>query len=513
MRSIRSELLRVFLGVIGILAFAGLLFLLLHSYVVDGYKSQTDTTLKEYQLLKVADNLTTTYNNSFLGNADDTTAVNLKLNSARSSITRMTSYLNTAIVNNQSKAAFSGLKTTLAALLNAISQSEMALSQGDLSNYNNNRQQITKLYISVQQNDATLINSQLTYTNSISARLSRTYLDSEIFGGGALLLVTIFCIIYVFRFSVRFTRPLSELTSVALQISDGATNVPIKPTLLNRTDEIGSMASSFYIMLEKLKANLAQITEQKTEVEKQVIERTVELTQEEARLKSSVDSLSLGYIMTDSERQTILINEAAEFILSYQITNDGISQPDKKFSKGNWTSGDFERLFKSSFSFKDSLTKVMKEKQSIQRNDIEYNGRVLRIFITPVVENSKAIGTVILLEDITEEKVVERSKDEFFSIASHELRTPLTAIRGNSDMIRQFYAKKLKDPDFSQMVDDIHTSSVRLISFVNDFLDVSRLEQGKLQLVLESFDAALVIEEIIADMKTLALEKHNQLVF
>ena len=65
--------------------------------------------------------------------------------------------------------------------------------------------------------------------------------------------------------------------------------------------------------------------------------------------------------------------------------------------------------------------------------NVEADGKIYRIFISPVLlpdVTTKPIGTAILVEDITEEQIMARSKDEFFSITSHELRTPLTAIRG-----------------------------------------------------------------------------------
>jgi signal transduction histidine kinase len=61
------------------------------------------------------------------------------------------------------------------------------------------------------------------------------------------------------------------------------------------------------------------------------------------------------------------------------------------------------------------------------------------------------------------------------------------------------------------MIDDIHTSSIRLISIVNDFLDVSRLEQGKLKLNIQPFDICDVVKDVIFEMTELAREKHNQL--
>jgi len=115
---------------------------------------------------------------------------------------------------------------------------------------------------------------------------------------------------------------------------------------------------------------------------------------------------------------------------------------------------------------------------------------------------------VILMSDITERKIMERSKDEFFSIASHELRTPLTSIRGNSTMIMEYFPDLVKDETLKEMLGDIHDSSERLIGIVNDFLDVSSLEQGKMVFKTESFDISEVIENVVYDLQSVAKGKN-----
>src|SRR3989338_2487658 len=141
--------------------------------------------------------------------------------------------------------------------------------------------------------------------------------------------------------------------------------------------------------------------------------------------------------------------------------------------------------------------------------EIILGAKVLRGIIAPIITGgggTKTIGYVLLFEDVTEAKVLERSRDEFFSIASHELRTPLTAIRGNSEMINTLYKDKIVDRDMADMLSDIHEASVRLIDIVNDFLDVARLEQGNVVVEKTPFDVAEPIERVFRDLR-LSLEK------
>jgi len=111
------------------------------------------------------------------------------------------------------------------------------------------------------------------------------------------------------------------------------------------------------------------------------------------------------------------------------------------------------------------------------------------------------------IKDESETKALARSRDEFFSIASHELRTPLTAIRGNTSMIMDYYKEVLKDKQLKEMIVDTHTASVRLIGIVNDFLDMSRLEQGRMEYKLENTNLTGIIDKVVKDLQETASEK------
>jgi signal transduction histidine kinase len=140
--------------------------------------------------------------------------------------------------------------------------------------------------------------------------------------------------------------------------------------------------------------------------------------------------------------------------------------------------------------------KARNDHKPTDKRNISLAGKFIDIFVAPIYVGGRDedfIGSALLIQDQTEAKVLERSRDEFFSIASHELRTPLTAIRGNTSLIQEHYSDKL-DPELKEMVNDIHDSSIRLIDIVNDFLNMGRLEQQRIDFKNESF----VIEDLIA---------------
>jgi PAS domain S-box-containing protein len=222
-------------------------------------------------------------------------------------------------------------------------------------------------------------------------------------------------------------------------------------TVLNLALLIG-----LYVLLIKQLENDRQ---RKAGVEEIVRERTAELEIEQARLQSSVDSLTTGFVMTDTEQRLLMFNETARRLLGMES-----NQPSTVLLQTD---------------LRDALEATMQDKKVHELSEHVAGERILRIIITPVVQNNNVIGAVVNIIDISEQKALDRSRDEFFSIASHELRTPLTALRGNTRMILDVYCSSITDKDVLDMLEDMNTATVRLIETVNAFLDMSSLEQNK----------------------------------
>jgi signal transduction histidine kinase len=218
-----------------------------------------------------------------------------------------------------------------------------------------------------------------------------------------------------------------------------------------------ALLTGLYILLIRQLENSRQEQER---VEDIVRKRTAELKIEQVRLQSSVDSLTTGFVMTDTEQKLLILNETARRLL-------GITRNDQS----NTTFDDSD--------LRHALEATVQDKKVRELPERVVGERILRIIIAPVIQNARVIGAVVNIIDISEQKALDRSRDEFFSIASHELRTPLTVIRGNIRMILDMYTKIITDKDVLDMLEDMNTASERLIETVNAFLDMSSLEQNK----------------------------------
>ncbi|MDD2696775.1 MAG: ATP-binding protein [Candidatus Pacebacteria bacterium] len=120
--------------------------------------------------------------------------------------------------------------------------------------------------------------------------------------------------------------------------------------------------------------------------------------------------------------------------------------------------------------------------------------------------------TAELKEAYEELQKLDKAKSEFVSIASHQLRTPLTAIKGYiSMMIEKTYGKppaKMQKP-----LENIYASNERLIKLVNDLLNVSRIEAGRIELKLEKTSVEEVISSVVEELKNEADIKNIYLKF
>ncbi|WP_224360993.1 ATP-binding protein [Hyalangium versicolor] len=118
-----------------------------------------------------------------------------------------------------------------------------------------------------------------------------------------------------------------------------------------------------------------------------------------------------------------------------------------------------------------------------------------------VVEGTPLV--ILCLRDVKERKEAERARIEFVSTVSHELRTPLTSIRGSLGLLEGGVMGELP-PAVVRMVRIARHNSERLIRLINDFLDLEKMEAGKLELHLEPLNVAELIEATFASVSGMA---------
>lgn len=138
------------------------------------------------------------------------------------------------------------------------------------------------------------------------------------------------------------------------------------------------------------------------------------------------------------------------------------------------------------------------------------DGRLIDVSLTisPILDKQGGIiGVSKIARDISEQKLIEQRKVDFIGMASHELKTPLTSLNAMIQVLQQ----KLRNSDdavLPAILDKAVRQTKRMTGLINGFLNVSRLESGKLVIDKENFDLSKLIAEQVSDIR-LAVSSHS----
>ncbi|MBI2902139.1 MAG: response regulator [Candidatus Methylomirabilis oxyfera] len=215
--------------------------------------------------------------------------------------------------------------------------------------------------------------------------------------------------------------------------------------------------------------------------------------EERDRLYAVFEATSDGIALFDLEGRLLLANLA--FRKLFGVIPEGLSRDDPAC-----TLAFLKSRAKDTTEFEREFRRLLLQRDTPERDRVELalpHPRSLLRVRTPVLdERGNLVGHVHTLRDVTKEQEVAQMKSEFVSRASHELRTPLTSIKGSLQLLIEG-ARNL--PPFEQELLSVCLRNTdRLIHLVNDILDLSKMEAGKLKLRLSDQVVAHLIERAVA---------------
>ena len=142
----------------------------------------------------------------------------------------------------------------------------------------------------------------------------------------------------------------------------------------------------------------------------------------------------------------------------------------------------------------------------------------VELYTIPVIVAGEQVGIIAMYHDITEllrarreAQAANTAKSHFLASMSHELRTPLNAILGYSEMLQED-AETAGQPGFVPDLQKIEAAGRHLLTLINDVLDLSKIEAGKMELYLESFEVKTVLEAVASTVEPLIHKNGNTLV-
>jgi PAS domain S-box-containing protein len=238
------------------------------------------------------------------------------------------------------------------------------------------------------------------------------------------------------------------------------------------------------------------------ELEKRVEERTAELFDAKERVEAVLSSVGDGVVVTDLDGKILTVNQAFEDQSGYP-GGEAIGQP----------------LF-ALLNGQDNREKTIEIEESLEK-DFRWSGELsttrkggrhydVLLTIAPVRnQDGEIIGYVTSQRDITQYKELERLKDQFILEVSHELRTPVTNMGLFAELLER--GKPEKKNEYMQV---LKTEISQLMRMIEDILDLSRLEVGKLKrTTFTDLDLNLLSEQVVAAHSPLAEEGGLDLIF
>lgn len=331
--------------------------------------------------------------------------------------------------------------------------------------------------------------------------------------------------------SVRITNPLQRITASTEKIAAGNYDVSALP--VNDRSEIGALARSFQKMV-------AQIQERNSAIE-----------EADLRNRSVVRLAAEGIILCSSTGQIQEINDAALRIFGYTFEET----KDRSFDLLLEHSPDEDDCLRGTHTISCSsavsdlaqMTTPCTERTGQHKDGSLFplevsvsqvklpNGTTLfTVIARDITERKRLTSELKELNDRLEQRVKRRTaeleqkkldleaardqaleashaKSAFLAQMSHELRTPLNSIIGYSELLMDDAKDGTQDPTTLADLKKIVGSGHHLLALINDVLDVSKIEAGKMELCLEEFDLATEVRGIVTTVEPLVQKNSNTL--
>jgi PAS domain S-box-containing protein len=236
-----------------------------------------------------------------------------------------------------------------------------------------------------------------------------------------------------------------------------------------------------------------------------------------ARVRAALDTLAEGLVVIDKKQSIVLANQAFASLLG-AASEDLLGKPLAAFG---WIAPDGSPLQKDQFPWVAAM-----RSGTVQRDCLVYltdAAGKLHMFhanCSPVAGgDGKTGGVLISLDDVTqlEEQKVElrqaqeaadaanRAKSEFLANMSHEIRTPMNAILGFTEVLKRGWGKNEREA--RRHLDTIHSSGKHLIELINDILDLSKVEAGRMEVERIDCEPHRVLQEVVKVLGVRARDK------
>jgi len=303
-----------------------------------------------------------------------------------------------------------------------------------------------------------------------------------------------------YRLQRVISEPIRELAETASSVS-AHESYSIRATKRSK-DEIGVLVDQFNGMLDRIQQRDVAIQKTHDDLERRVEERT-------AYLNALIENSPLAIMVLDSSEKVQLCNPAFEQMFQYSRLDIVGKAADGLLAEGSLLA-EARGISRGTLDGTpvNLVTRRMRRDKSMV--DVE-------LHVVPLVMNGQVVGSLGIYQDISARKLVEeamrqakeaaeassRAKSEFLANMSHEIRTPMNGIMGMTELVLDTEL----DSEQREYLNMAKLSADSLLSLINDILDYSKIEAGKLEIDAIDFNLG---DSLGDTMKTMSLRAHQK---
>ena len=318
--------------------------------------------------------------------------------------------------------------------------------------------------------------------------------------------ITFTLLIIFFFLRILITKPLILLTKTAYGIAAGNVYTSVPDTVLKHHGELSILANAindmsgvYQSMIKNTERMFAAAAIGKLDVRDDATKYRGDIQKVIKQVNNTLDAMEL-YLNSIPESIFIMGHDFKTHFLNDQYVKNFGNMPALEF---------ITRIFPRDSEYEESyhqkqlvniLADILKQPDNnaiVWINDLCFSVIFREINLSETSKNSVlviAIDVTDLMEEKEKAQAISKAKSDFLSRMSHEVRTPMNAILGITEI--QLQDENIS-PDMQEALSEIYNSGYLLMDIINDILDLSKIEAGKLELVPVNYDVASLINDTL----------------
>ena len=298
----------------------------------------------------------------------------------------------------------------------------------------------------------------------IESRMLKTVSIAIVFAVIAMLIASFFV-------SIMISRPLYEMSATAKRLAGGDFS---RKAIVYSNDETGDLAKALNNMADEISSKVKNISSEK------------------AKLEAILSSMFEGIMLTNEKGEILLVNPSIRKLFLMDSKPEG--RKPLEVIRSNVVQEIVDRvLHENREVITQEVSVSVPEEKKIMINGV------------PIIKDNIAEGAVFVFHDITELKRLEEVRKDFVANVSHELRTPISSIKGYAETLLD--GKVNNEDTVKEFLGIIYQDSNRLANLIDDLLDLSKIESGKMSIEFEPLDILPIVKRCANVLEKSAKDK------